>query len=601
MAGPAWDVQRGRVAEMVADFLVRRLREWGVRRLFGYAGDGINPILGALRRAGNDPAFFQVRHEETAALMACGHAKFSGNIGVCLATQGPGAIHLLNGLYDARLDHQPVVAIVGQVARESMGGRYQQEVDLPNLFKDVAGSFVGVVTDPAQMRHAVDRAFRIAQAERTVTALIIPHDVQSMEAVAEPPREHGMQHSSPGYEAPRVIPREDELRWAADVLNAGSRVAILAGAGAQGASDELICVADLLGAGIAKALLGRTATPDDLPFVTGSIGWLGTSASNRMMERCDTLLMVGTGFPYTEFLPKPGAARAVQIDLSPGMLGVRYPTEVNLVGDSAESLRALIPLLERKADRGWREEIEASVVEWWREAARRASELANPLNPQLLFHELSPRLPDECIVTADSGTSTVWYARGLKLCQGMAAGVSGTLATMGCAIPYALAAKLAHPDRPVIALLGDGAMQMNGLTELVTIANTWQSWSDPRLIMLVLNNRDLGFVTWEQRAMEGEPRFAVSQHVPDFPYGQYAELLGLRGIVVQAPEEVSLAWDEALAADRPVVINALVDANVPTLPPQPREQVLEKISRALTAEPEAESVRERLGREGVRV
>ncbi len=589
------------MAETVADFLVKRLREWGVRRLFGYSGDGINPVLGALRRAGNEPVFFQVRHEETAALMACGHAKFTGEVGVCLATQGPGAIHLLNGLYDARLDHQPVVAIVGQIARESMGGRYQQEVDLPNLFKDVAGAFVGVANDPAQIRHLVDRAFRIALAERTVTCLILPHDVQSMEAVPEPPREHGMQHSSPGYVPPRVVPQDGELRRAADVLNAGKRVAILAGAGAVNASEELVEVADVLGAGIAKALLGRTAVPDDLPFVTGSVGWLGTSASNRMMERCDTLLMIGTGFPYTEFLPKPGAARGVQIDVNPGMLGVRYPTEVGLVGDSRETLRALMPLLTRKADRSWRGEIEASVDEWWREAERRALEPADPLNPQLLFHELSPRLPDGCIVTADSGTSTVWYARGLKLRRGMNASVSGTLATMGCAIPYGLAAKLAHQDRPVIALLGDGAMQMNGLTELVTVANSWQQWSDPRFVMLVLNNRDLGFVTWEQRAMEGEPRFEAAQQVPDFPYARYAEMLGLRGIAVHAPEEVAPAWDEALAADRPVVINALVDPNVPTLPPQPREQVLEKLAKALAEEPEAEAVREGLEREGVKV
>jgi pyruvate dehydrogenase (quinone) len=492
-----------------------------------------------------------------------------------------------------------LVAIVGQVARESMGGRYQQEVDLPNLFKDVAGSFVGVAADPAQIRHLVDRAFRIALAERTVTCLIVPHDVQSLEAETDPPREHGMQHSSPGYATPRVVPADDELRRAAGVLNECQRVAILAGAGALGVPEELVATADLLCAGIAKALLGRTVVPDDLPFVAGSIGWLGTSASNRMMERCDTLLMVGTGFPYTEFLPSPGAARAVQIDISAGKLGVRYPTEVNLQGDSAATLRALMPLLQRKTDRTWRAEIEAAVAEWWHEAERRAMEPADPLNAQLLFHELSRRLPDDCILTADSGTSTVWYAPNLRLRRGMQASVSGTLATMGCAIPYALAAKLAHPDRPVIALLGDGAMQMNSLTELVTVAHSWQTWSDPRLVMLVLNNRDLGFVTWEQRAMEGEPRFEASQHVPDFPYGQYAEMLGLRGSAVQAPEEVGLAWDEALAADRPVVINAVVDPNVPTLPPQPPEQVIEKIARALAAEPVPEAVRGYLEREGV--
>jgi pyruvate dehydrogenase (quinone) len=589
------------MAENVADFLVGRLQEWGVRRLFGYAGDGINPILAALHRSGNEPAFVQVRHEETSALMACAHAKFTGQIGVCLATQGPGAIHLLNGLYDARLDHQPVLAIVGHLARESVGGGYQQEVDLPTLFKDVAGSFVAVANDPAQLRHLVDRAVRIALGERTVTCLILPHDVQSMDAVPDPPREHGMQHSSPGYAPPRVVPRDEDLRRAADVLNAGRRVAILVGAGALGATDEVIDVAEVLEAGIAKALLGRTVVPDDLPFVTGAVGWLGTAASNEMMERCDTLLMVGTGFPYTEFLPAPGAARAVQIDLDPGMLGVRYPTEVNLVGDSKETLRALRPLLKPRTEHTWLDEIRGSVERWWREAERRAMEPADPLNPELLFWELSPRLPDGCIVTADSGTSTVWFARGLRLRHGMLASVSGTLATMGCAIPYALAAKLAYPDRPAIALLGDGAMQMNGLTELVTVANAWRDWSDPRLVILVLNNRDLGYVTWEQRAMEGEPRFPTSQALPDFPYAHYAELLGLRGIVVQNPTEVGLAWDEALTSDRPVLIDAIVDPNVPTLPPRPRRQVIDNLARALAAEPEADAVRLQLRREGVAV
>src|SRR5215213_6096551 len=460
--------------ETVSDFLVHRLKAWGVQRLYGYSGDGINGILGALDRAGNDPVFIQVRHEENASLMACAHAKFTGTVGVCLATQGPGAIHLLNGLYDARLDHQPVVAIVGDITQMSGGSRYQQEVDLPTLFKDVASAFLEVVSDPAQVRHVIDRAVRIALAERTVTCIIVPHNVQTQEAVTAPPHEHGAMHSAIGYAPPRIVPRDEELRRAAEVLNAGQRVAILIGAGALGAGPEVIETAEALGAGVAKALLGKAALPDDLPFVTGSVGWLGTTASNRMMERCDTLLMIGTGFPYNEFLPQPGAARGVQIDLNPGMLGVRYPIEVGLTGDSAETLRALLPLLTRQTDRSWREEIEASVDEWWREAERRALEPADPLNPQLLFHELSPRLPDDCIIAADSGTSTVWYARGLKLRRGMSASVSGTLATMGCAIPYALAAKLAHPDRPVIALLGDGAMQMIGFNALVDVAKQWR-------------------------------------------------------------------------------------------------------------------------------
>ncbi len=588
-------------AMTVGDFLVQRLKAWGVRRVFGYSGDGINGILGAINRAGNDPAFFQVRHEETAALLACAHAKYTGEVGVCLATQGPGAIHLLNGLYDARLDHQPVVAIVGQVSQMSAGSHYQQEVDLPALFKDVAGAFVAVASSPAQVRHLVDRAMRIAKAQRTVTCVIIPQDVQTQPATEEPPYEHGALHSAPGYVPPRVLPRDPDLQRAADVLNSGQRVAMLVGAGALDATDEVIAVAEALDAGIAKALLGKAAVPDDLPFVTGSVGWLGTSASNRMMAECDTLLMVGSGFPYTEFLPKEGQARGVQIDIDPGTLSTRYPMEVNLVGDSAETLRALLPLLTPRQDHAWRERIERYVQEWYVDAGQRAMEPANPVNPQRLFTELSPRLPHNAVLSADSGSSTVWFARHLKIQRGMLASVSGTLATMGCAFPYALAAKLAHPDRVAFAFLGDGAMQMSGLTELVTVAREWRNWSDPRLIILVLNNRDLGYVTWEQRAMQGEGRFAASQELPDFPYASYADLLGLRGILVDDPEQISTAWDEALSADRPVVIDAVTDPDVPTVPPEPSEEVAGKIAKALSLETGSKHVRQQVIREGVQL
>jgi pyruvate dehydrogenase (quinone) len=590
---------RRTMAETVSDFLVQRLKDWGVQRLYGYSGDGINGILGALNRAGNEPTFIQVRHEESAALMACAHAKFTGTVGVCLATQGPGAIHLLNGLYDARLDHQPVVAIVGDVTQMSGGSRYQQEVDLQTLFKDVAGAFIEVVNAPAQMRHVLDRAMRIALAERTVTCIIVPHNVQTDEMVAEPPHEHGAMHSAIGYTPPRVIPQDAELQRAADVLNAGQRVAMLIGAGALGAATEVQQTAEVLGAGVAKALLGKAALPDDLPFVTGSVGWLGTAASNEMMAQCDTLLMIGSGFPYTEFLPEPGQARGVQIDIDPGALNLRYPMDVGLVGDSAETLRALLPLLEPKQASAWRQQIEQSVRDWHEEATRRALQPADPINPQLLFHELSPRLPDQCILAADSGTSTVWFARYLAIRPGMRASVSGTLATMGCGIPYAIAAKFAYPDRVALALIGDGAMQMSGLTELVTIAKYWREWADPRLIVLVLNNRDVGYVTWEQRAMAGDPRFAVSQELPNVPYAKYAELLGLKGITIERPEDVGPAWDAALASDRPVVIDAIVDADVPTLPPDPDQEILAKVERALASEPSADSVREQLAREGV--
>ncbi len=569
------------MADTVSDFLLQRLSEWGVKRIFGYPGDGINGILGALDRAGGRFEFVQVRHEEMAAFMACAHAKFTGEVGVCLATSGPGAIHLLNGLYDAKLDHQPVVAIVGQQARAGLGGHYQQEVDLISLYKDVAHEYVHMASDPAQVRHLIDRAVRIARAERTVTCVIVPNDLQEMDAVEQPPRKHGTVHSGIGYSEPRILPREEDLRRAAEVLNSGSKVAMLIGQGAFGAADEVVEVAELLGAGVAKALLGKAVLPDDLPFVTGSIGLLGTKPSWDLMMGCDTLLMVGSSFPYSEFLPEEGQARGVQIDIDGRMLGLRYPMEVNLVGDSAETLRALIPMLERKEDRSWREQVEQGVADWWKVVEARAMNDADPLNPQRVFWELSPRLPDGCILSTDSGSSANWYARDIKIRKGMMASLSGTLATMGPGVPYAIAAKFAHPDRAVIALVGDGAMQMNGINGLITISKYWQRWSDPRLIVLVLNNGDLNQVTWEQRVMEGDPRFEGSQDIPDFPYARYAELLGLKGIRVDSPQQVGAAWDQALEADRPVVLEAVTDPNVPPLPPHIKLEQARELMTAL--------------------
>jgi pyruvate dehydrogenase (quinone) len=552
--------------ENVSDFLVRRLSEWGVKRVFGFPGDGINGIMGAISRASDNLEFVQVRHEEMSAFMACAHAKFTGEVGVCLATSGPGAIHLLNGLYDAKLDHQPVVAIVGQQKRTALGGSYQQEVDLVSLFKDVAHEYVHAVTTPAQMRHVLDRAMRIAQVERTVCCVIVPNDIQDMDC-EKPPHEHGTIHSGVGYKAPRVIPQAEDLQHAADVLNAGSKVAMLVGAGALNATDEVIEVADLLGAGIAKALLGKAAVPDDLPYVTGAIGMLGTKPSYDMMTTCDTLLMIGSGFPYSEFLPEEGEARGVQIDINGRMISIRYPMEVNLVGDSAETLKLLIPLLKKKEDRTWRNRVESNVAEWWKTMEARAMEPANPVNPQRVFWELSSRLPDNCILTGDSGSSAFWYARDLKIRRGMMASLSGGLASMGSGVPYAIAAKFAYPDRMVIAMAGDGAMQMNGMNELITIGKYWRRWSDPRLVVMVLNNRDLNMVTWEQRATEGDPKFDEAQDVPDFPYASYAKLIGLHGIRVDRPEDIGSAWDYALSADRPVVLEACTDPDVPPLPP----------------------------------
>src|SRR5690349_1463786 len=566
----------------VSDFLLQRLGEWGITRIYGYPGDGINGILGALNRAGDDFDFIQARHEEMAAFMACGHSKFTGQVGVCLATSGPGAIHLLNGLYDAKLDHQPVVAIVGQQARAALGGSYQQEVDLVSLFKDVASEYVEMVVTPQQMRHVVDRAVRIARAQRAPTCIIVPNDLQEMPA-QEPARRHGTVHSGIGYAIARPIPDAHELQRAADALTAGKRVAMLVGAGALHATAEVLEVADVLGAGIAKALLGKAAVPDTLPFVTGSIGLLGTRPSYRMMMECDTLLMVGSAFPYSEFLPPEGAARGVQIDIDARMLSIRYPMDVNLVGDSASTLRLLRPLLKRKQDRRWREKIEKDVADWWKTLEERAMVDAHPINPQRVFWELSARLPDRVILTCDSGSSANWYARDLKIREGMMASLSGGLATMGPGVPYSIAAKFAHPERPVIAMVGDGAMQMNGINELITIAKYRHQWPDQRLIIMVLNNRDLNQVTWEQRAMEGNPKFEGSQDLPDFPYARYAELVGLKGIRVETPDQVGPAWDEALNADRPVVYEAITDPEVPPLPPHITIEQAKALSSALMA------------------
>ena len=563
----------------VGQFILQRLAEWGVKNVFGYPGDGINGILGGFHDV-QEVRFVQTRHEELASFAACAHAKFTGEVGVCLATSGPGAIHLLNGLYDAKLDHQPVVAIVGQQARMSLGANYQQEVDLDALYKDVAGEFVQTLMVPSQAAHLIDRAMRVALASRTVTAIIVPNDVQE-EPYEEPPRAHGSVFSSVGYERPRIVPAQATLQKAADVLNSGEKVALLIGQGAIHAQREVMEVADTLGAGVAKALNGRAALPDTLPYVTGSIGLLGTKPSNDMMEGCDTLLMVGTGFPYSEWLPKPGQARAVQIDIDARLVGIRYPTDVDLVGDSAEALRALLPLLARKEDRSWRNEIEENVARWWEILDERAHQSADPVNPQLVFQELSPRLPDRAILTADSGSATNWWARHLKIRDGMKAALSGTLATMCPAIPYALAAKFAYPDRPVIAAIGDGAMQMMGINALIDIARYHHEWSNQQLVVVVLHNDDLNQVTWEQRVMEGDPKLEASQALPDFRYADYARLLGLHAVRVDEPGAVGPAWDECLAAGRPSVLEVITDPEVPPLPPHIRFEQATGFAHAL--------------------
>ncbi|WP_316740808.1 thiamine pyrophosphate-requiring protein [Streptomyces sp. MK7] len=572
---------------LVADYVLQRLREWGIERVYGYPGDGINGLLGAFDRAKGQPELIQTRHEEMAAFMACAHAKFTGEVGCCTATSGPGAVHLLNGLYDAKLDHQPVVAVIGQQKRLSLGAHYQQEIPLTQLFADVS-EFCQMIVHPAQARHVIDRAFKTALTMRSVATIVIPEDVQEENAQPSPPKTHGAVFSSVGWSRPRLLPDPQELRKAADVLNAGTKVAMVIGQGAAHAESEVVQAAELLGAGVAKALLAREVLPDDLPFVTGPIGLLGSKASDNMIQNCDTLLMVGTSFPYAEWLPDEGQARGVEIDIDGRMIGIRYPMDAHLVGDSQETLKALLPLLERKTDRSWREQIERDVREWDEICQKRAGQhFGGTINPQSVASELSPRLPDGCILTADSGSGTNWWARHLKLRKGMRASLSGTLATMGPGTPYAIAARFAHPDRPVIAFVGDGAFQMNGMAEMITVKRYLERLSGPApFVFCVFNNQDLNQVTWEQRAMAGDPKFPGSQYIPDVPYAKYAELLGLKGIYCDKPKKVGKAWDEALAAERPVVLEFKVDQEIAPIPPHIMLSQGKKAAKAAVRDPE---------------
>jgi pyruvate dehydrogenase (quinone) len=576
------------MAQQVADYIVSRLRQWDIRHVFAYPGDGINGLVAAFGRADNHPRFIQARHEEMAAFEATGYAKFSGTVGVCMATSGPGAIHLLNGLYDAKLDHVPVVALVGQTARSAMGGHYQQEVDLQALFKDVASDYLVEVNVASQLPNALDRAIRTAQTRRAPTAVIIPSDLQE-EPYSPPGHEFKEVPSSPpsnGY--PVLRPAQDLIERAADILNGGAKVAILIGQGARSAAAQVRRIAELTGAGVAKALLGKDVLPDDLPYVTGSIGLLGTRPSYELMRDCDTLLIVASNFPYTQFLPDFGQARAIQIDIDGTAIGMRYPCEVTIVADASAALDDLIPRLQRKSDRSWQEQVERNVARWWETMERQAMVSAKPVNPMRVAWELSAQLPANAIVTADSGSSTNWYARCLRFTEGVRGSLSGTLATMGPGVPYAIGAKFAHPDRPAIAMVGDGAMQMNGLAELLTIKRYHDLWQDPRLIVCVFHNNDLNQVTWELRAMGGEPKFEESQSLPDVSYADLARTMGLNAESVDDPEALAGAWGRALAADAPTVLDVRCDPEVPPIPPHATyEQIKDLAASVLKGDPNA--------------
>jgi pyruvate dehydrogenase (quinone) len=571
---------------VVADLIVERLKAWGVDRVFGYSGDGINGFMGALRRAKEDIEFVQARHEETAAFMAVGHAKYTGGVGVVTSTQGPGAVHLLNGLYDAKLDGVPVVAIVGQQARTVLGSAYMQEIDLATLFKDVAAQFAQLVSTPEQLPMVLDRAFRTALATRSPCVVIVPHDIQSAPA-PELEQKHGIVVTAPAWGTAAAVARDEDLDAAAEILNAGQKVALLVGQGARHAQEEVVAIAEKLGAGIATSLLGKPYVDEALPFAAGTMGHLGSTASAHLLGNCDTLLIIGSNDPWTEFYPPPGAARAVQIDIDERKIGNRYPVEAGLPGDAARTITALLGRLRQRESTPWREDVEKEVRSWHRLRAERADVPAQGVNPERVVRELNGRLPGNAMVSVDVGSCVYWYARQLALPPGVPAHLSGTLASMGCSIPYGLAAKLANPDRPLVALSGDGAMQMAGVAELITVAHRWRDWQDPRFVVCVFNNRDLAEVTWEQRESEVEPRFRDSQELPDFPFAGYGELLGLQGIRVEAPEQLADAWERALSADRPVVLEVMTDPDIPLLPPFPAGgEKAENMRTALAAEGE---------------
>ncbi|GIG87391.1 thiamine pyrophosphate-binding protein [Plantactinospora endophytica] len=570
----------------IADLLVERLRAWRVPRVFGQPGEGVALIVEALRRAGGDPAFVPSRQPEGAGFMAAGHAKYTGGVGICLATQGPGALHLLGGLYDAKLDGKPMVALVGQQTYSALGSAYQ-EIELPRLFSDVCAQFLRTAAVPEQVPYLLDQAIRTAVSTRSPTCLVVPHDLlnQVVPDGMPHPDGGGVLASAPGLPPARVMPHETDLNAAAQLLAAGQRVAILVGQGGYGAADEIMELADRLDAGVATSLLGKPVLDERLPYHTGVLGQVGTAASAQLMAGCDTLLMVGTNDPWTGYYPVPGQATAVQIDIDGSRLASRYPIDVPLVGDARETLRALLSRVPQRRNRDWRDMIEGAVDRARTECDARAEERTDRLNPRLVLRELSPRLPADASVAVDVGSVTYWYARHLQLPPGTRAHLCGTLASVGSAVPYAIAAKFARPDRPVFVLLGDGAMQSGGLAELITVAQHWPEWPDPRLVVLVLNNSDQAGRGGEpERGPDTAPVTAPGAELdrpaapgmppPDavrggnIPYAGWARLLGLHGIGVDRPEQIGPAWEEAMAAERPTLIEAVVDPSIPLDAPE---------------------------------
>jgi pyruvate dehydrogenase (quinone)/pyruvate oxidase len=567
------------MALTAADVLVETIADWGVEVVFGLPGDGINGIMEALRTRRDRIRFVQVRHEESAALMACGYAKFTGRLGVCLATSGPGGIHLLNGLYDAKLDGQPVLAITGLAFHDLINTHQQQDVELDKIFMDVA-KYNCRVMGPTHVAAVADLACRTALTYRGVSHVTIPVDVQEMDAGAERSKRNVPDHSSDVMARSARLPEERDLRRAAEVLAAGKKIVMLVGQGALGAGEVVEQVAEQLGAPIVKALLGKAVVPDDSPYTTGPIGLLGSKPSAEAMEECDTLLMVGTSFPYIEFYPPPGQARGVQIELDPMRIGLRYPVEVGLVGDSRRTLEALLPMLERRADRSFLEKAQNGMAAWRELMRERGTRRDRPMKPQVLAHELGQRLRDDAIVACDSGTISTWWARHIPARRGQMHSLSGNLATMANGFPYAIAAQIAYPDRQVVAFVGDGGFSM-----LMAEFATCVKYRLPVKIVVVKNDT-LGQIKWEQMAFLGNPEYGCDLQPIDFAL--FARACGGAGFTIEDPADCGRILHEALATPGPVIVQGIVDPLEPPLPGKvTMEQAAMFAKSLLRGEPEA--------------
>lgn len=577
----------------VSEFIIQRVRDWGVTRVFGYPGDGAGEIDGAFGRLaeqGEGLEYIRPTHEEIAAFMATAHAKFTGEIGVCVATSSPGAFHLINGLYDAQMDNQPVVAIVGQQGVDALGTFTQQESNLERVFQDVA-CYVQTIVSPKQAQAVIDTAFRTAKLRLQPAVVIVPHDVQAMDAGELSPA-HWVARSSDAAPSVRITPELTELQKAAEIINAGEKVTFLVGAGARGATDTVLEAADITGAGLITALRGKDVIPSDVPFHTQQLGLLGSLPSINQVQGCDTLVLLGTNYPYGEFMPSSGTVRAIQVDLKPEQMGIRYPTELNLWGDVGATLEALIPLLDRKEDRSWQDGVARDWQGWEREmAAQTEIHYEQGANPRRVFAALNEHLPDNAVVTADAGTTADWYGHHIRLRRGMLGDLSGRLASMLAAMPYATAAKFAFPDRPVFCTIGDGAFQMLGMNELITVKKYMAHWPDKQFVVLVMHNDDLGQVSWEMRTEDGNPRWPGSQDVESVDYAGWAELLGFKGIRITSDDQVDAAIQDALGHDGVTVIDAYVSKNVPPLPPKiTKSYALHTAKSLLTGDPDEGNV-----------